>query len=404
MQVTNAKNDSFQVRDFPISKVVDCLSGNQGLTEQAIYQNIVVEGDRYLVLSSSTEEETRLGKIPICEIRGRTLKVFENREGILVIRNGKAGTAFYLEKGKYAITDHAYILVLKNDCPYQVSLKWLMYQYRWKFLEYSSSSDNGTWNMTGFFKDVNVDISSYVKQLELVQTYEKIENLEQRIESVLRSIHDIENKQLGYPFVNYQGKDVPISEILSFLGGNSGLTEEYLYSQLQSDAERKYLILTGSTDYSTSQFTHKCEHPKNATRFISVLEGKPIIHVVRKGKAGSSAYFGKGNYTVTDDAYLLFLKDAPQKTLVDSQKEPYRVNLKWLAHELKTRFYDYGSSADNGTWNKGKFFGEVNVDIPSLPEQDKIVEVYDKLEELEKRMSEFQTRIFDLLTKQIAQE
>lgn len=80
------------------------------------------------------------------------------------------------------------------------------------------------------------------------------------------------------------------------------------------------------------------------------------------------------------------------------------MNLKWLAHELKMRFYDYASSADNGTWNKGKFFKEVKVDIPSLPEQDKIVEVYDKLEELEKRMSGFQMRIFDLLTKQIAQD
>ncbi len=403
MHVINTKDSTFQVTDYPISKVVDCLSGNQGLTEKMIYQNILVEGDRYLVLSSSTEKETRLGKIPYCEINGKPLKVFENKEGLLVIRNGKAGTLFYLEKGKYAITDHAYILVLKDDCPYQVLLKWLMHQYRWKFLEYSSSSDNGTWNMTGFFKNVNIDIPSYKRQLELVQTYDKVEALQQKIDSILYLIHEIKNKQLGFPFVYYQGKDVPISEILSFLGGNSGLTEEYLYSQLQSDGERKYLILTGRTDYSVRQFTHKCEHPKNASRLISVLEGKPIIHVVRKGKAGFSTYFDKGNYTVTDDAYLLYLKEKSQESLIDAKK-PYQINLKWLAYELKSRFFDYSSSADNGTWNKGKFFKEVKIDIPSLSEQNKIVEVYNKLEAIEKRLSSLQKWIMDLLNKHVAQE
>lgn len=178
MSVNSQREDGFQVKDYPISKILDCLSGNSGLTEQVIYQNICIEGERYLVLSSSTEEGTKLGQIPICDVKGRTLKVFENKEGILVIRNGKAGTTFFLEKGKYAITDHAYILVLKDNCPYQVSIKWLMYQYRWRFLEYASSSDNGTWNMTGFFDEVTVDIPSVEKQNQLVEVYERIEEFQ----------------------------------------------------------------------------------------------------------------------------------------------------------------------------------------------------------------------------------
>jgi hypothetical protein len=84
------------------------------------------------------------------------LDVFEDKEGILVIRNGKAGTTFFLNKGKYAITDHAYILSLKESCKYAVSLKWLMLQYRHPFLDYVSTSPNVTWNMTGFFKEVKV--------------------------------------------------------------------------------------------------------------------------------------------------------------------------------------------------------------------------------------------------------
>jgi hypothetical protein len=397
------QEESFQIRDYPISKVVDCLSGNSGLTEQVIYQNICVEGERYLVLSSSTEEETKLGEIPICEVKDKPLKVFENREGILVVRNGKAGTTFFLEKGKYAITDHAYILALKNACPYEVSLKWLMVQYRWRFLEYSSSSDNGTWNMTGFFDEVNIDIPIFEKQMQLVQIYERMERLSEKTRAIRHLIRFIKEKQIGYPFVDYQGKDVSISEVLSCMSGNSGLTEEYLYSQIQTASEKTYRILTGSTDFDIPEYTHKCEHPKNATRFISVIEGKPVIHVVRKGKAGSTAYFEKGNYTINDDAYLLFLKDSLQKTLLSSQKS-YQVNLKWLLLELKSRFYDYSSSSDNGTWNKTRFFDEVKVDIPSYAEQNQVVAVYDKMENLENTINDLSAKIEDLLKKQVAQD
>jgi len=398
-------DQDYQAKDYPISKIVECLSGNSGLTEQVIYQNILVEGERYLVLSSSTEEETKLGKIPICQLkRGKPLKVFEDKEGILVIRNGKAGTTFFLERGKYAITDHAYILNLRDDCPYKVSLKWLMVQHRSRFLEYSSSSANGTWNMTGFFENVRVDIPISEKQNQVVEAYEKLARLSEKIDVICHAINDARNKQLGYPFANFQGKDVPISEILSFQGGNSGLTEEYLYSQIQAVSEKKYSILTGSTDQSVAIYTHRCEHPKNSTKLISVIEDKPVIHVVRKGKAGTTAYFEKGNYTATDDTYLLFLRETPQKTMANSQRKPLQVNLKWLMYELKSRFFDYATSSDNGTWNKGKFFKEVRVDIPSYPEQNKIVEVYDELDGLQKRMEKLRTEIEALLMKQIAQD
>jgi hypothetical protein len=256
--------------------------------------------------------------------------------------------------------------------------------------------------MTGFFDEVKVDIPVYEKQLQLVQVYDKIETFRKKIDVIRNLIIELKSKQLGYPFSNYQGKAVSVSEILSCMGGNSGLTEEYLYSQIQSKSERKYLILTGSTDYTEKVHIHRCEHPKDSAKLISVIEGKPIIHVVRKGKAGSSAYFEKGDYTVTDDAYLLFLKDTPQRTLNNIQNS-YELNLKWLFYELKSRFFDYATSSDNGTWNKTKFFAEVKIDIPSYAEQNQITQVYDKLEMLEKRINYLYREIEDLLNKQIAQ-
>ena len=179
---------NYQAKGVLISKILDCNGGNSGLTEKEIYHNILAKGERYEVLSSSTKEDTRLGMIPKCHINGTLLEVFEGKEGILVIRNGRAGNTYFLEKGKYAITDHAYILTLKKDCEYDLSLKWLMAQYRLSFFEYSSSSDNGTWNMTGFFNGVRVDIPSLKEQLELVKKFDYLETLLTRIESILAKI------------------------------------------------------------------------------------------------------------------------------------------------------------------------------------------------------------------------
>jgi len=195
-RVISVEYRKYQAKDIPIDEILDCMSGNSGLTEEEIYQKVYLKGRRYVVLSSSTKKETMLGEIPICFINDKKLKTFEDKEGILVIRNGKAGTTFFLEKGEYTITDHAYILSLKEDYPYQVSLKWLMFQHAKTFLEYSSSSANATWNMTGFFKEVKIDIPFYEEQLELVGKYDHLELLKTKIEDILEEIDLLFTRQI----------------------------------------------------------------------------------------------------------------------------------------------------------------------------------------------------------------
>jgi restriction endonuclease S subunit len=186
----------YQVKDSPVSNILDCYGGNTGLTEKEIYQTILTEGQRYKVLSASTSEETQLGSIPKVNLNGRELEVLEDKEGILVIRKGKAGITFYHEKGKYTLTDDAYFLTIKESCEYDISLKWLISQYRQIFFEYSSSSDNGTWNMTGFFKNVKIDIPSYEEQLELVKTYDYLESLQTKIEGIQVKIAQLFTRQI----------------------------------------------------------------------------------------------------------------------------------------------------------------------------------------------------------------
>ena len=144
----------YQGRDIPVSDIFGSVSGNAGLTSEIIYQNIDLTGEqiRYGVLSSSSILRTKMGDIPKCEIKDKTINIFENKEGIQVIRNGKAGKAFFLNSGRYTLNDHAYILFIRDDCEYDINLKWFIYQYQRLLYDYASFSDNATWNKTGFFK------------------------------------------------------------------------------------------------------------------------------------------------------------------------------------------------------------------------------------------------------------
>jgi type I restriction-modification system DNA methylase subunit len=190
-------NQGFQAKNVPISEVLDCYRGNSGLTEEEIYQKILMDGERFEVLSSSTKEDTKMGVIPMSFVNGKKLNVFEGEEGILVIRNGKAGTTFFLDKGKYAITDHAYILAISKDCKYKVSLKWVMLQYRQTFLDYTStSSPNATWNMTGFFDEVKIDIPEYDEQERLVKKWEILDALRTKLKQVTSEAEAVCNRQL----------------------------------------------------------------------------------------------------------------------------------------------------------------------------------------------------------------
>lgn len=187
---------SYQAKDVNISLCIDYISGNSGLTEEFLYNNIELIGKRYKILSSATLDNNMLGEIPRCKIEGRELKVFEDKEGLLVIRKGKAGTTQFLNPGKYTLNDDAYILFVREDCPYEIDLKWLAIQYKIEFLNYASSSDNGTWNMTGFFKNVVIDIPSMKDQKRLVEMYEKAEWLIMQINCIRTRIKRLISKEI----------------------------------------------------------------------------------------------------------------------------------------------------------------------------------------------------------------
>lgn len=186
----------YQATNVPISEAIECMSGNSGLTEEFIYSTTQISGDRYKVLSSATDENTMMGEVPKCILKNKQLKVFENKEGLLVTRNGKAGETVYLAPGRYTINDHAYILYNKKSYPHYVNLKWLAIQYKAEFLSYSSASDNGTWNKTGFFNNTLLDIPLKEEQLRIVALYDELRGVIDKIEAIKREYEKVLSKEV----------------------------------------------------------------------------------------------------------------------------------------------------------------------------------------------------------------
>ena len=165
-----------------------------------------------------------------------------------------------------------------------------------------------------------------------------------------------------YEYSQYQAKNVPVSEIFEISGGNSGMTEEYLYSILLHDGEKRYRLLTGSIDLDTTIRIHRCQSPKNLEQQIKVTSGEGI-HIVRKGKAGHINFLPPDDYALTDDAYILTRK----------QQSVYQVSLEWVVETQKELFKEFASNSDNGTWTKEGFLKYARISLPAYNEQLSIV-------------------------------
>lgn len=187
---------SYQAKNIPVTEILTPHNGNSGLTEEEIYLHILEDGDRYEIISSSTDENTRMGVIPKTTIRGKPLKLFTDQEGILVVRNGKAGMTYFIKRSKFAMTDHAYFLTLNQNCPYSIDLKWFLAQYKNVFSDYVSSADNATWNKTEFFKNVKVDIPSLSEQVSILSLYDRLDILEKSIKGAISKIDVLFSRQV----------------------------------------------------------------------------------------------------------------------------------------------------------------------------------------------------------------
>jgi hypothetical protein len=365
--------------------------GNYGLTDEAIYKSIQY-GGRFVPVYGGTQEHTTADRF-VSEY-GKTkydkpVTIFSGN-GIIISLDGSSGCMTYVTAKKFALNHHAGFFQLKEDAKQAVDPEFFSLFFEKQLQEASISEGSKTLTLS-MIESMDFDITTYSVQTNVMSRTRPLLKMKERVTNLLSKINSVKDRILSVEYRDYQAKGVPIGDVLDCMSGNYGLTEEYLYLQIKESSEKKYRILTASTEHEFNQYVPRCKHPKDSSRMITVVEGKPVIHVVRIGKAGSVTYFEQGDYTTTENAYLLYLKDDLK----------YDVSLKWLMYALAPQISEYANVAEYGTWNMTGFFESAIIDIPYYKEQLGLVEKYEQLELLQANLQNILTKIDQLFTKQI---
>lgn len=384
-----------------VKKIFDSISGNSGLTETVIYENLLSDEEKYEILSASLYEENKLGSIPIIELNNKNINVIDKINGIQIIRKGDAGKILLLKSDrKYTLNDDTYVLITKNNehtnkyKKLEVEfLKWFIVKHQSTVLEYSTTNDNSTWNKTNFFKDCKIELPSENEVKEFSKHFDLREKVIHSINAFQKQINSVLKKD----FLIHSEKLelIQLNKILSYKSRNDSLSEEGLYN-IPKTKENNITVLSGSIE-------NICygEIPLN-TEKIHYLENKQGLHLITRGKAGTLTYIPKGYYATNTNAFILYLKDDIKNVIGIKTEKDEETYLKFLKIYLEPLFLDISSNSDVSVFPLTKVFEDMEIPKFKLNTEIKnIVSKYDILINIKTKIENQKTKIELLLKKEI---
>lgn len=363
--------------EMKLNSIFRIIQGHQ-ITDEDIYKSI------------------GLGNIPIYtsgnEIKGYWDKAIITQSDLPCISypsKANSGEAFV----QYDIFDanNTAVLVPLPEWRERIVLEWAASKLSNIFLRITTSKEGVSYLNREIVSELDFEVPDKKIQEQELKTISELKNTKLCCDKILSYIQSVNNLTLAVEYQKYQATGVPASELLSCISGNLGLTEEYIYSLINTGEERKYKLLTGSMDVHNALMIPMCPDPHNPDINIRVYRGEGI-HVVRKGKAGYINYLPYDNYASNDDAYILQKKG---NCKLD-------VSLDWLANTHRALFYEYATKSDNGTWNKSAFFQHATFNIPDKAEQDTTIAKILALKKIENKLIALNAAIVSVLNKETA--
>lgn len=356
------------------------FGGNSGLTENIIYLNPPKNKKRSIVVySGATLGTTSMGNVDrTAIINGKSIKIF-TAPAIVIVRKGLAGKTKYIENGKFTINDDAYVIKVKEKYIEEIDIEWfekIIQNYTESCI--TSRETNGTFSKEQFL-NMNFTYPSMVEQKEIVGMYRYIDNLNCKISEICEHIKKINGYVIGgnAEFQKEAGK------LFDIKGGNSGLTEEFIYNNQPINEEDSIIVYSSSTDATTNMGVVS-RRSKIKGKNIKCFNG-PAVIIARNGQAGKAMFIEKGIFTINDHAYVLTVKPTYKK----------KIDLEWFVNVADKYTKNCVTSKDaNGTFSKESFLKE-QIDVLGYSTQKKIVkkkkglnEVYSKLMLLVKTIGE----------------
>lgn len=295
-----------------------------------------------------------------------------------------AGTLFYRE-GQYTIGRNCMGLRPKKQYTDKINLKWFPFVFQNLFYRLRRGDIQGQGSLNRLLLERQpITIPDIDVQLGQLEKYQTLESTKQGISGYIHRLTGIQHFATEYPHSAVIAKD-KLKLFMRFTGGNSGLTEEFIYHNSPETDSDKIEILTSATlEREAMGFVSQ-----NATisgEKLKIFE-VPAILVARNGYAGTMTYIPEGRFTTNDHAYILI----PQKDWRD------KINLEWFCYEYQKLFFKIVTSrSDNATFNK-EYAERQIIRIPEIAYQNAIVGKRKQAADMKDRLQHIENVIDDLL-------
>jgi len=298
-----------------------------------------------------------------------------------------AGTLNYRE-GKYTIGRNCMGLRPKEKFKDKIILEWFIYRYQNLFYKSAIGDKNGQKSLNKILiKGVEITIPNKNIQRKQLRLYQRALSMVSDINNLLSKLNNLLNSKIKINLIAYEEE---IGNIFHFKGGNSGLTEEFVYYNQSTSEDDKIPILSSAT-IETNFMGYISKNAKPQGKKLKIFKG-PCILVARNGYAGKMTYISESEFTTNDHAYVL----------VPKEEWKNEINLRWFVYQYQELFFNLVTSkSDNATFNK-EYAKKQKVKIPDKENyQDKIAKMLLKIDELINKLEYIKEQIYDLIETEI---
>lgn len=296
---------------------------------------------------------------------------------------GQVGNFFI----QYSVFDanNTAILKLKEEWKNKINLLWFISHIS-RIVKKEMNSKNGVGYIgKDIMQNIVIDLLPINEQNEIGELYW---NIRQTSVFLGNNIEKLENLMHAKWNLNENGKKVFISDLFNIYGGQSNLTEEFIYNNPPLSDEDSIKIYSGATNEnklmgcvsSTTKINNKT---------LKIFNG-PSILIVRKGKAGTMFYIDEEKFIINDDAYVMY----PKKDMVD------KINLIWFINYYQDLFLNLSSKSDNGTFSKNRALSQ-KIEIYPMEIQNLFAKKIIEISEILIKLKEFKKDLDKLLDFQI---
>lgn len=166
-------------------EVFDFLAKNQGLTEEFIYNNSILNANQLPVYTASYEP---IGYLPIDTKKGgEPLKVCDG-EVIIIFRQGYAGKMYIPTEVPFFASEHTIPIRIKHEFRNQINPYWFIKYYEPEVLHYvTGKADSGNFSELAF-KKVPLKIPPKPWQDKCAGFYRRMDNNLNQLEQVINDL------------------------------------------------------------------------------------------------------------------------------------------------------------------------------------------------------------------------